>query len=70
MWGKITDGLLQISGDVLYTETEQIFNAKPELWLANGWKSVYWDAVEDVEKEYKEVFEETNECILVHFENL
>ena len=68
MFGKIVSGELQIAGDVLHTEKEQIFNAKPEMWLAHGWTPVYYDSVDDIEKEYKEVLEETEDSILVHWE--
>lgn len=43
MYGKLIDGKLVYSGQVLYTETEQVFNATEELWLAHGWKRVIYD---------------------------
>ena len=52
MYGKLIDGKLAYSGQVLYTETEQIFNATEDMWLAHGWKPVYWDSVEDIENQY------------------
>lgn len=70
MWGKIINEHLQVSGDVLYTETEQIFNATPEMWLANGWKPIYWDPIESAELDYREVLEETETAIIVHWESV
>lgn len=70
MWGKIVNKQLRIAGDVLYTETEQIFNATSELWLEHGWKPVYWDPIESAELDYKEVLEETENTILVHWEEM
>lgn len=49
MYGKIIDGKLVYSGQVLYTETEQIFNATEEMWLAHGWKIVVVDECPDYE---------------------
>lgn len=43
MHGKIENGSLTTVGDVLYTETEQIFNATEEMWSARGWKIVVFD---------------------------
>lgn len=68
MYGKVINNELIMSGEVLITKTEQIFNAKPEMWLANGWKPVYWDPTESAELDYKEVLEETEDSILVHWE--
>ena len=70
MFGKIINGELQMAGEVLITKTEQIFNAKPEMWLAHGWKPVYWDSVEDIENQYVQILEETENSILVHWEIL
>ena len=70
MWGRTVIGELEISGNILYTETEQIFNATSEMWLSNGWKSVYWDPVEDTENEYEQVLEETGTSIFIHWKKL
>lgn len=43
MYGKLINGKLVYSGQVLYTETEQIFNATEELWLAHGWKKIIYE---------------------------
>lgn len=65
MYGKIEGGNLTTSGSVLYTETEQIFNATEEMWLAYGWKMVVVD--EYLGDEYIPFFEETETHILVHW---
>ena len=40
MFGKMENDGLTTAGSVLYTETEQIFNAPAELWLEHGWKRI------------------------------
>ena len=65
MYGKLIDGKLVYSGQVLYTETEQIFNATEEMWLAHGWKMVLVD--ECLADEYIPSIEETETQILVHW---
>ena len=65
MYGKLIDGKLVYSGQVLYTETEQIFNATEEMWLAHGWKIVVID--ECLWDEYIPSIEETETQILVHW---
>ena len=67
MYGKVINNELVMSGEVLITETEQIFNAKHEMWIANGWKPVYWDQIDDAEKEYIQVTEETEDSIFIHW---
>lgn len=65
MYGKIENGNLITAGSVLYTETEQIFNATEELWLAHGWKIIVVD--ECLGDEYSPSIEETETQILVHW---
>ena len=63
MYGKLIDGKLFYSGQVLYTETEQIFNATEEMRLANGWKLIIQESCE--KEDAIPVITETETSILI-----
>lgn len=66
MHGKIENGSLTTAGSVLYTETEQIFNATEEMWLANGWKLIIQESCE--KEDAIPVITETETNILISWE--
>lgn len=66
MRGKIVDGILVTAGDVLITETEQIFNATEEMWFAHGWKPIVEEPCNS--EEATPMITETETHILISWE--
>lgn len=66
MRGKIINGELITAGNVLKTETEQIFNATEEMWLAHGWKLIIQELCE--KEDAIPVITETETKILISWE--
>lgn len=66
MYGKIENGSLTTAGSVLYTETEQIFNATEDMWLAHGWKLIIQEPCEN--EDAIPVITETETNILISWE--
>lgn len=63
MRGKIINGELITTGNVLKTESEQIFNATEEMWLAHGWKEIIQEPCEN--EEATPIITETEKNIII-----